>query len=354
MKNEPTEADSHKLIYHPERVSEWIGKGDCFPIYVEIGLTNICNHKCIFCGLDWARGQDTLNINVLIDNLKDMKAHGIKSICYSGAGEPLLHKDFPFIIKFTKELGINVAFSTNAVLFDKETAEKTLPYTTWIRFSVDAATPETHAKIHGVLENDFQKILDNLQKAVEIKKQNNYDVTLGVQFLLLEENAHEVLKIAEICKRLGVDNLQVKPYSYNPNSFNKFEIDYEKFDDLKEKLMVFADENFKIIFRTSRGERVLKRQEYNQCHGLPFIAIINEKGNIMPCHLFYDKDELSYGNIYKNKFSEIWRSEQRKEVLRKIQEKGVDQCKKGCRLDLINSYLHKLKISDPNFHRDFI
>ena len=35
-------------IYHPERVSEWLRKGDCYPIYVEIGPTNRCNHHCIF------------------------------------------------------------------------------------------------------------------------------------------------------------------------------------------------------------------------------------------------------------------------------------------------------------------
>jgi MoaA/NifB/PqqE/SkfB family radical SAM enzyme len=84
------EIDSHKLMYHPKRVSEWIDKADCFPIYVEIGLTNICNHKCIFCGLDWARGTNTLNTDVLFENLKDMAQHGSKSICYSGAGEPTL------------------------------------------------------------------------------------------------------------------------------------------------------------------------------------------------------------------------------------------------------------------------
>ena len=53
--------DSHKLMYHPERVAEWKEKGDCYPIYVEIGLTNVCNHKCIFCGLDWARGKNILD-----------------------------------------------------------------------------------------------------------------------------------------------------------------------------------------------------------------------------------------------------------------------------------------------------
>ena len=44
-----TDVDNHKLMYHPERVSEWEEKGDCAPIYAEIGPTNTCNHRCGFC-----------------------------------------------------------------------------------------------------------------------------------------------------------------------------------------------------------------------------------------------------------------------------------------------------------------
>ncbi len=346
------DVDAHKLIYHPKRVLEWAEKKDCYPIYIEIGLTNICNHKCIFCGLDWARGVDTLKTPALLENLKDMAEHGVKSICYSGAGEPTLHPDFSLIVRKTKELGIDVSLSTNVTLFTEQKAKETLPYLSWIRFSVDAATPQTHAKIHGCSESDFQKILDNLVSAVKIKKENNYSTTLGVQFLLLEENAEEVFQLAEICKKIGVDNLQVKPYSQNPNSINKFNVDYNKFIELKDKLESLNSDNFKVFFRAHRIESVSHEQTYNECYGLPFFTIINEKGDIMPCHLYYNRSEFSYGNIYEKKFSEIWRGEKRKQILEKIKEKGIHDCKKGCRLDLINKYLYRLK--NPQPHDNFV
>ncbi len=349
---EITNVDSHKLMFHPKRVSEWIEKGDCFPIYVEIGLTNLCNHKCIFCGLDWARGNNTLKTDVLLENIKDMAEHGVKSICFSGAGEPLLHKDFSFFVKKTKDFGIDVSFSTNGILFNEKLAEETLPYLSWIRFSIDAATPETHSKIHGTSESDFQKILDNLENAVKIKKISNHRVILGVQFLLIEENSHEILKIAEICKNLGVDNLQIKPYSQNPNSINKMNIDYNKFLDLKEKLVEFNTDNFKVFFRINRLGSVSGEQDYETCFGLPFFAIINEKGNVVPCHLFYNEEDYSYGNIYEKKFSEIWQNEKRSQVIEKMTNKGIKECKKGCRLDIINKYLHRLK--NPWGHDNFI
>lgn len=343
--------DNHKLMFHPERVAEFKEKGDCPPIYVEIGLTNICNHRCMFCGLDWARGEDTLNTEILLKNLEDMKKFGVKSICFSGAGEPLLHKDFCLIIRKTKEYGIDVSFSTNGVLFDEKKAEETMPYLSWIRFSLDAGTPQTHAKIHGTSERDFQTILHNIEKAAEIKRKKNYPVTLGIQFLLLNENVDEILRFAEICREIGADNLQIKPYSQNPNSINRLALDYGKFNIAESELEKFSTHNFKVIYRRERL-KALEKAEYEICLGLPFFAIINEKGDVAPCHLYYNKPSFSYGNIYKSKFSEIWKSNQRQEILKKIHEFGVKDCKKGCRLDVINTYLHRLK--NPEFHDNFI
>lgn len=344
--------DSHKLMYHPQRVAEYLERGDCAPIYLEIGLSNLCNHNCIFCGLDWARGKEELETKILLENLKDIGEFGVKSICFAGAGEPLLHKDFSLIVQKTKEYGMDVAFSTNTVLFNEKKAKETLPYTSWIRFSVDAATSKTHAKVHRTSEKDFPKILKNLSDAVKIKKDNNYKTTLGVQFMLLEENAHEVLKFAEICRNIGVDNLQVKPYSLNPNSQNKISIDYRRFDNIQHELESLSVSDFNVFYRVNRIQSISKEQKYNTCLGLPFIAIINERGNVEPCHLFYDVHSFSYGNIYEKKFSEIWKGNRRKNVLKKIIKRGISDCKKGCRLDSINNYLYRLK--NPKEHDNFI
>ena len=59
-----TEVDSHRLSFHPERVAEWKQEGDCYPIYVEIGPTNKCNHKCMFCALDWLERGAAVDIDV--------------------------------------------------------------------------------------------------------------------------------------------------------------------------------------------------------------------------------------------------------------------------------------------------
>ncbi|MDO8528374.1 MAG: radical SAM protein, partial [Nanoarchaeota archaeon] len=79
---------NHKLMYHPKRVYEWNEKGDCYPIYVEIGLTNLCNHKCIFCALDFLKHEGNfIDREVMLKALKEMGEKGVKSIMFAGEGE---------------------------------------------------------------------------------------------------------------------------------------------------------------------------------------------------------------------------------------------------------------------------
>jgi len=343
--------DDHKLIYHPKRVSQWLEKGDCYPVYVEIEPTNRCNHNCIFCGLDWARGRIDIDTKIMLDTLGQMGKLGVKSVCFAGAGEPTLHKDFPLFVKHAKESGIDVSFSTNGAFFDPEKAKATLPYASWIRFSFNAGTPETYSKIHRCSEKDFDKVISNITAAVEIKRKNNYLVDLEVQIVLMPENADTVLQLGEICKKIGVDLFLVKPYSRNPNSINKHDIDYKKFQGLKEGLEKLSDKDFTVVYREARMDRIETGKDYPVCHGLPFFAIITAAGNISPCNFYFNKEEFSYGNLNENSFEEIWTGKKRKQVLDKIKNLGVNCCETGCRLDKINSYLNRLKnlSSNDNF-----
>ncbi len=350
---EITNVDSHKLMYHPERVSEWRCNGDCFPIYVEIGLTNACNHKCIFCALDFlGNGGNFMNKEVLALNLKDMAEKGLKSIMFAGEGEPLLHKDIGFFVKHAKELGLDISITTNGILFDESKIEQILPNLTWIRFSIDSGTPDNYAKIHGTSSRDFEILMENLQKAVEFKRKNNLKTTIGTQFLMIPDNSRQAVLLAERLKNIGVDNMQIKPYSKHPGSINNLAIDPVEYNKIKDDLMKFDSKDFRVLFRKATTERIQEGITYPECYGLPFFALIDSNGNVIPCNLFYGNNEFNYGNINEKSFSEIWYSERKKEILKKLKEKGIEDCRRGCRLDVINRYLHRLK--SPWEHDNFI
>lgn len=353
MSKQQLNIDNHKLMFHPKRVSEWYNKRDCYPIYVEIGLTNACNHRCVFCALDFLKHSGNfIDTEIMLKTLKELSEKGVKSIMFAGEGESILHPDINLFVRTAKKNGIDISITTNGVAFTKEKLKEILPYLSWIRFSIDSGSPENYAEIHQTKLTDFDKLIENIKECVKLKKELKLDVVIGTQFLMIPQNKNEIIKLAKILSEIGVDNLQIKPYSKHPGSLNNLIIDSEEYNRIEKQLEEFNSNNFKIIFRKSAIKRIQEGIDYPECYGLPFFALIDANGDVIPCNLFYKNPEFIYGNLNENSFSEIWKGEKRKEILRKIKEKGCDNCRKGCRLDVINRYLHRLK--HPLLHDNFI
>jgi len=348
-----TEIDSHRFGYHPRRVADWLEGEKVYPIYVEAGLTNRCNNKCVFCALDWiSKDKTDINRASMLSALEDMAQNGVKSIMFAGEGEPFLHRDAPLFVQHAKKCGLDVAVTTNGSVFDEEKAKRCLPYLSWIRFSVDAGTNETYSKVHGTTKENFDKVLANITRAADIKKRNKLDVTIGLQALLIPQNVDEIELLARLAKEIGADNLQVKPYSQHPLSKNKFSVDHASLEGLEQRLSKLNDKNFQVLYRTDTMKRIEEGISYKKCYGLSFFTLIDSKGNVMPCNLYYDNPRFFYGNLYKNTFSEIWQGKQRQKVLSLLNKNGTEKCRYGCRLDAGNRYLAKLK--NPPAHVNFI
>jgi radical SAM protein with 4Fe4S-binding SPASM domain len=344
--------DSHKLIYHPERVGKWLNGEDIYPIYIEIAPSGTCNHRCIFCALDYLEYKPVfLDRKMIMSNLREMHKKGVKSVMYAGEGEPLLNKETPAIVKETKQMGIDVAMTSNGVFFSKETAMECLDAFSWIRFSVNAGTSENYQKIHKGKKNDFDKVITNIQNAVEIKKSNKLKTTIGVQLLLIPENTDDVLLFAKQLKEIGVDYFSVKPFSQHPKSICHIEehFDYEKHLALESELNEIESERFNIIFRSNAMKKLKNERQYNRCLGNPFWSYIDANGNVWACSAYLGDYNYCFGNLKDNTFAEIWEGEQRKKIINSI---DVIQCREICRLDEINIYLNQLK--HPNDHANFI
>lgn len=365
--------DGHKFHLHPTKIAGWKELNDCYPIHVEIGVTNNCNQNCVFCALDFARGKTDIDTNVMLKALKDM-AHPsmeykikfeyrnqssiyydrVKSVMFGGEGEPTLHKDLGLFVQKAKEYGLDVALTTNGMAFNKELQEQCLPHLSWIKYSIDSGTAKTYGLTHGVRKRSFEALMKNISYSTELKRKNKLDVTIGTQFVMIPQNTNED-EAREIIRRLNEvkpDYLSVKPYSDHPRSRKDLIVDQEVYNNLEDIFNQSKSEaEFKIEFRKATIDRMQGGIKYSECYGSPFISLINSKGDIIPCNLFYDMEEFIYGNIYENSFSEIWGGDKRKDVLDRLKNKGTNDCRRGCRSDPGNLYLNRLK--NPELHDNF-
>jgi wyosine [tRNA(Phe)-imidazoG37] synthetase (radical SAM superfamily) len=349
--------DNHKLHFHIDRVYGWMHGENIYPVYMEVSPAGMCNHRCVFCGLDFMGYQHRyLDKDLIEARFSEMGDLGLKSIMLSGEGEPFLHKDIAGIIESSNNAGIDVAVTTNGVLMRPEIMERTLDKIKWIKVSCNGGSAETYSKVHRTDEKDFQKVIENLKACVNMQDGIDEKCTLGIQILLLPENSHEIELLANIAHDIGLNYIVVKPYSHHPQSrTEKFkQISYKDYLGLSEKLENLNTEQFHVVFRT-RAMRKWdeKKITYDRCLAFPFWSYLDAGGNIWGCSIYLNDERFFYGNIYESSFEEIWGGEKRMKSLKWCAENlDPHECRINCRMDEINRYLWNLK--NPSTHVNFI
>lgn len=348
--------DSHKLMYHPGVVSDWAKGKDIYPIYVEVAPCGGCNHRCIFCALDYLGHKPVcIETAVLKKFLHDIASKGTKSIMFAGEGEPLLHKDFPDLVSYAKKQGLDVSITTNGVLLKKELNQRILPFLSWIRISLNAGTAQNYGLIHRTNPRDFDTVIKNIREALAIKRKNKLAATIGVQFLLLNQNFKEAEKLAAILKKIGADYLIIKPYSQHPKSLNRLKRDlsYRSLLSLEESLEKYEGTGFNVIFRKSAMLKIQEKKPYNKCCGLSFWSYLSAEGDLYACSAFLGDKRFCYGNIYQESFTRLWNGRKRHAINRMMDKRwDIKKCREVCRLDEVNRYLWDLK--HPHPHVNFI
>jgi len=356
--------DSHKLIYHPERVAQWRQGSDnwetaksVYPIYVEISPFGACNHRCTFCAVDYIGYQNrSLDPEMLKTRLAEMAKLGIKSVMFAGEGEPTLYKSLPEVLDLCSEVGIDTSLTTNMVPFTEKNVDAFVGNCSWIKTSINAGTAEDYASIHQCSAKDFNKVLDNFKMSVEVRKEKGYDCTIGAQMILLPENAGGAVALGEQLREIGVDYLVIKPYSQHQFSdTKKYEgIDYHELIKLEKELECLNTDNFNLVFRSETMKNLFSDEKYKRCLSTPFFwGYIMADGSVYGCSAYLGDERFCYGNINDSTFQGIWESEQRKKNMEFVlNELNPNDCRENCRMNAVNQYLWELK--NPGKHVNFI
>jgi len=341
--------DGHKLLWHKDRVSAWLRGEHIAPITVDCSLTRRCNYRCIYCyGQLQANDEKRMTKDVIFRFLDDAAEIGVKAVSFVSDGESACSPHLYDAIIKGKANGLDMALGTNGYLLKDEKLAEILPHLTYLRFNISAGEPAPYARIMGCEEKCFYKVRDTIKKCVEIKRKESLSVTLGMQMVLIPQDAGQIIPFAKLGKELGVDYAVIKHCSDDErHTLGVNYSEYFKLVDVLEEAESLSTDDYLVKAKwskiLSKGERC-----YSRCYGPPFIIQFSGSGLVAPCGMLFNSRYEKYhmGNIADKPFKEIWKSERYWEVVRLIASDEFDartMCGSLCLQHKVNEFLWGLK-----------
>lgn len=341
--------DGHKLAWHKDRVDAWLRGERIAPITIDCALTRRCSYRCIYCyGMLQANDEKRMTRDVIFRFLDDAAEIGVKAISFVSDGESTCSPHLYDAIVRGKANGLDMALGTNGYLLQDDRLEDILPALTYLRFNISAGEPERYAHIHGCKEKCYFKVLDTIRESVRIKREQQLDVTLGLQMVLLPEFADQVIPLAKSGKELGVDYLVIKHCS--DDEFGSLGVDYTKYHalvDVLKEAETFSGNRYLVRAKWSKILSDGKRT-YSRCYGPPFIMQFSGSGLVAPCGMLFNERYKKYhiGNIAETSFKKLWQSDRYWDVVNLIASDRFDartMCGSLCLQHKVNECLWSLK-----------
>ncbi len=289
--------DPLRLLSQRKDVEKYLHTDNPYPPSVEIDPSNACNHDCDFCiyhSLHSKERSEMLSEEVLIKLVEDLAEIGVSSLLFVGGGEPMTHAKTVDAIELAASNGMSVGLVTNGSLIRDKYQARLKAAATYVRFSLDAATPETHLELHK--NNDLARIIDNLRGLVNAEG----NCTIGTGFFINEKNVHEIVASAELVKSIGADYIQFKSYSGIPLSTK---LQKEMLNELK-KVISLSDASFDVhITERIFENHVHQVRGYSKCHWQAFKPVVNADGSVFLCAQKRTDKTGIIGNLYENSFN---------------------------------------------------
>jgi len=344
----------HKVLYHINSLFDLKVKGKTnAPVNVEIDLSNRCSHGCSWChfaythtkgllaGSDKPEGYidtgDLFDFELLKQVLNQLRTAGVKSVTWTGGGEPTLHPMFKEIIEFTSDLGLDQGMYTHGGHVTKELAALLKQKLIFVYVSLDECTAEDFKQSKGV--NRFKNVLEGIVNLGDAEG----TCTVGVGFLLHEYNYTKINEMIELGRALQPDYIQFRPViDYDLNNPSKLKVQPSWITELPE-----IQDEF-IIYDKSRFEYYLSWQghDYQTCHWSSMQTVITPNGKMWRCVNKRGFPDALMGDLSQQSFREIWDT-----VGYSCQVN--DQCRVMCRGHLANQTLDKV-LNAKTEHINFI
>jgi len=320
-----------KLLQHIDKLVNIKAGLHPAPVNAEIDLSNRCNLGCEGCHMSYlhtaglhahkvALAGDLMDTDMALDMLKQLKDFGVKSVTWTGGGEPTLHPDFDKIIEANElEQGIY----TNGTLLNPDRAKLLKRKMKWIYISLDRSNKQSYLAYKK--RDLFTQVNHGIKRLVEAEG----DATIGIGYLIDGDNLHEIPAMVHHAIRfLDVDYVQFRPL-VTPGVDRSWVTDALP-------LLKSAAISSKVIADLGRFEMYWNWGgfPYPTCYWSQLQTTITPDGSVWTCvnRRGFDGDKL--GNLHDEPFADIWaRSD-------KFQING--DCRLMCRGSLANPVLNEM------------
>lgn len=303
------------IVFQPLTVSH-------LPLHLQIETTTVCNFNCITCPrADLIKRPKDMNLEtfkIVYDQIKPRR------INLSGLGEPLTHKDIFKISSYASKKGSIVNFPTNFTLARRSMSKFINSGISQLKVSIDAASRDTYFKIRGA--DRFEEIIETIQTLNYLK------ATAGVtkpeirfNFALQKENIQELVEVINLASNLKVrtiyfqDLVHIGIEDKLPRIIGDFNI-----ERLRKHLTVAETAATQKKIKTNLSiwlrdlELYANKMEHiesfrinsRRCYFPWFSSYIDVNGHVRPCpHVAFKPDEGVMGNIFDDKFENIWNND---------------------------------------------
>jgi MoaA/NifB/PqqE/SkfB family radical SAM enzyme len=313
--------------------SHWIRGRETLPRYLILGMTNLCNSKCVTC-FYW----DHLNVNRHLElqleeydrALADLPS--LYSVVLTG-GEPTLNRELPDVtrILYRRHEASNVTMPTNSLIPEQveaivaraleSRADDRQTFT--VGLSLDHLG-QRHDVIRGAPGN-FEKVIETYRLLAALQKRVR-GLTLNVQTVLASFNMDDLPEItgwvSENMPEINFHSFELlRPPFPDPSIRPLTAREYEerlrflkpywgKFDRYRAIL-----KNLKIAARDAELETLRAERMVYKCYAGTISGVLNPEGTVSLCEVQWE-----IGNIrdFDYSFAKAWFSEKAVEMRRRI------------------------------------
>lgn len=304
-----------KLLRHADRIAG-IQTGKLLaPVMVDVDpVDGVCNLDCEWCCQAASRASRPATFMEVstMHRLGEFCAQwGVKAWRISGDSEPLLNKHTHELLAAGNANGIDIGVITNGVFLDRLDVHA-LRRLSYLGVSLDAATPETWARLKRSKPEGFTTILENVRRARELAPQ----LDISLKFIKWEP-VHNLSKESFADSSLPLLNEQAIRDTSNYR-------DAELLPALAQSLGVNH------ILKDAYPSNMPATYRFERCHATPLGGVFDASHNFHLCcdarNRFVLTDDYTRDNWQE--LPRLWGSEKHWELIRSIEPQKCAGCAK--------------------------